>query len=688
MRRHRNSFKEEAMNWDPTSQRHSDDPPAKRPRSIGNARTSPLPENGPLTSATPTECSPAESPWGDGVMQMDPTVPFFGWMLVFHVIGWTLLAAWTQPNVPSLTLELLTHPEGAAWGYVEHPPLAVWLAKFSTLITAPHVWPVYLLAQLCTAISMTCVWLLARRFLHPWTAVCASLVLAACYLLTISASSLTPSHVAGACWSVTILSFHTALTNTKRRYWMATGLFLGLGFLASYATALLLLAMFIFTVLDERARRCWDSSWPFLAALVMGLVVFPHAIWLWANDFVTVGYSFPISSSGADHFVHPIKFILLQMVAIFPLLLVLSPLVNWFNLDETMGSSEDDREFVRRFLLWVTCLPPAVLVAASVVSGSSSGVFEGVSFWAFAGLAWLLWGHLAEERLNWRKVLVRTGTVAGAMAAILFVINVMMPSVNLQASSVHFPGKQLAQQVQTVWANAGYEKSPPVIVGPGQLVRNASWYSRSLMKPAPLPDSVNQQIQQTRDETIRQVGGIVLWEETDEGDTEASLLSRFSTVEFVSPVELKWQTPATLEPIRIGMAIIHPESLSTAAGDSSALPTDTSPTETALSGEIVPTNYFGDQSAGQAVSPAGYSTTTTAQQPVAENPFMQYSGSTIPVTARSPQSPEPAASTGNWESFAPPIESTPADPFAMPKANPESPPPANGAEDAVLPLFN
>lgn len=610
-----------------------------------------------------------EIPW-----RQDPTVNFFGWLLAFHVIGWTVLAVLTQPNVPAETLELLTEGSGPSWGYVKHPPLSVWLAQMATLITAPAVWPVYVLGQLCTAVSMACAWILARRFLHPWTALCASMVLEACFLFTISATTLNDSQIAGAFWAMAVLGFHTALTIPRRRYWMATGLCLGFGILASYATVLLLLAMFVFTLLDERARRCWDSSWPFLAAVMMAAVVLPHAVWLWSHDFVTIGYAFPISATGSDHVFHPVKFVVLQSLSVIPVLIVLGPLVSWFNLDETLQSSENDREFVRRYLLWVTCLPPAVLVAASVVSGTTSGVFDKVSFWAFAGVAWLLWGHIAETRDNWRRVLVRTGTVAGGLAAALIVINVMLPTVRQKTSSVHFPGKDLAAKVQLAWTQAGFKNAPPVIAGPPLLSRNASWYNKSLIRPIAYTEAPNEQQQLAQEEALRRSGGILLWDRTADGTAELDLLSRYSTARFLEPLELKWTTVARVEPVRIGMAIIPPEGT-------------------------------------EIVAPP---TTLPPAQPSVGNPATDV----LPVSFESPTAPAtpPATPQNAANIFLPPLEQTPTpspsqfpgqptqtkqpqppadpyfNPFAVPAVPPTSKPGAKPAVadpgDEVLPRFN
>src|SRR5690606_16691193 len=124
---------------------------------------------------------PEEQPRGGRSGQKDPTVAFFWCLLAAHVMGWTILPALTQPNVPAETLDLLTAGRELAWGYPEHAPLGVWLVSAAAWWTAPAVWPVYLLAQICTAVNVWAVWQLGRKFLHPWSALCAAVALEGCF---------------------------------------------------------------------------------------------------------------------------------------------------------------------------------------------------------------------------------------------------------------------------------------------------------------------------------------------------------------------------------------------------------------------------------------------------------------------------------------------------------------------------
>ncbi|WP_437204654.1 glycosyltransferase family 39 protein [Planctomicrobium sp. SH664] len=504
--------------------------------------------------------------FGWKAQRFDPTIGFFACLLLIQMIVWTLLPALTQPNVPAETLALLTAGRQFAWGYPVAPPLAVWLASGAAALTAPSIWPVYFVSQVCAAISIWSCWILARRFLHPWTALCAALALMGGFALTVSSAEFSTAQVAQCCWTLSILAFHTALTNNRRRYWVATGICLGLGILASYGTILLMIAMFAFTVWEPRARRCWDSSWPFLAAFAMAVVVLPHALWLANHQFVTIRLNIASASSVADHLVQPLSFLGLQLLSMVPLILVLAPLVAYFSFEETSVTADDDREFARRYLLWMTCLPPAVIFCLALVAGPSSGIFATASVWSYLGIVILMWSHLREDRIPWRRVILRTGVAGGLLAALLIVLNIMWPQLRGSGSSVHFPGNQLAQAVQGAWLRSGYGGNVPVVAGDAHLVRNVGWYAESDVRPSLYPDLDPLQSAGINDQSLSEHGGVVVWKITDPQVTvPAEISGRLTGSTLLEPVSLQWQSQPTLPPVQIGMAIVHPRRVTPAA---------------------------------------------------------------------------------------------------------------------------
>lgn len=571
------------------------------------------------------------------VARKDPTIGFFWCLATIHVVFWTVLATLTQPNLPAQTLELLTSGRELAWGYSTHPPMGVWLASAVSSIAAPSNWPVYLLAQLCGMVSVWSAWKLARKFLHPWTALCAAFVLLGGYSCTIAATSFTGDQLAGAFWSLSIYQFFNALTHERRRYWALTGLFLAMGLLSSYGTLLLIITMFVFTLVDDRARLCWDSSWPFLAGMAMVAMVMPHFVWLVNHQFLTVQAGIERSVSFAHHLIQPLSFLGTQLLCVIPVILILTPLVAWFSFEEPARTeSSDDRDFARRYLLWMTCLPPAITFALSLMAGPSSGLFAGVTNWSYLGVAVLMWGHLSETRLSWRRSIIRIGTFVGLFAAAMVALNIMVPQIQRQGVATQFPGAELSQTIESIWKNFGYAGRTPVVAGPSELVRNAAWYAqhRGIKSYADLDPKKNPDV---NDETLRREGGIIVWNLDDpSAPTPADLQRRFGNVTFVNPVDLHWKNDSALPAVQVGMAVVHPADVPATAGNPSAV----TPANATYSSSI-PTPAPIQSSIPQPASqPTGY-----APNPYASYPAYPAEPSNVGSTTQTPTSSTVTPST-------------------------------------------
>jgi len=515
----------------------------------------------------------------------DPTVWFFWALLVTHVLVWTILPALTQPNVPSETLELLSLGQTPAWGYPEQPPMAVWLAGAACAISSPSVWPAYFLAQLCTAVCLWAAWKFGREFLHPWTALCAAIVLEGCYFYSLTSPTLTSLHISRAFWAIAIYSYYRAMTREKRRYWVATGLCLGFGMLSHYSTGLLVVTMFVFTLLNDRARRCLDSSWPFLGLACMAFVFMPHGFWLMGNEFISVRASLDANADASKHIMYPLTFGFSQFLALIPMFIMLVPLVAWFSLEESAGDDMDDnQQFARRLLLWVTVLPPCVMLMLSLVSGMSLDWLSGTPVWTFVGVLFLMWSQLEETRHAWRKVILRSAAASGAFAALLIVMNVMMPDIAQQPGSVHFPGKQLAWEVEKAW-DQEYSTPLTVVGGEKALAQNASWYSKA--HPAVYTDLDSLKSINMSDAQLQASGGVIVWNlDAEDAPSDADLYARFPTILVKPSVELKWQTKAKIDPLHVGIAIVRVNDGSNPTGLSAAPSVGTDnvpPASTALS---------------------------------------------------------------------------------------------------------
>ncbi|MCA9081180.1 MAG: glycosyltransferase family 39 protein, partial [Planctomycetaceae bacterium] len=448
---------------------------------------------------------------------------------------------------------------------------------------------------------------------------------------------------------------------------------LGLGLLCRYDTFLLVAALFAFTLWSDRARRCWDTSRPFLAAGVIALVFLPHGWWL-ASHVRTIGSSTLDYLVATEQVRETTNHWALQLAALLPVLIVLAPLVNWFNPPEE--ESDPDLEFTKQYLVWVSCLPPAIMVVLSIMNGFPIDAMWASPLWIFGGVLFLMWSRLDETRFSWRQALTWTGTATGMIAAALFAVYVLFPPSVDQGYEVHFPGRSLSQLVMKSWKEKYPDRKLPAIGGPWWLAENAAWYSTD--RPRVFGD-LDIRENSVRDKVrLEESGGVIILDKSARlSQAEEQYLTQLNEVtqlQISLPIELPWQhtTSAKTGPVTVQVAVIPPRDMRAAM--SGQVPAPASATPILDGGSLLNNPIPGgtpDLSAPATPSPAANPTS-----PSADPQFR----STIPAGARVPQpttsvpvnAAPSATSPTNFSAPAQRIEST------IPNRSTSSNPPNGG----------
>lgn len=501
---------------------------------------------------------PWENWWSLWESRTDPTIRFFFGLLFVHVILWSVLPMLLHHNPSRETLQLLTLGRQWAWGYHQQAPLPAWLAISVCTLTGTAVWPTYVLSAIAGAVCVWCAWKLGREFLQPWTAVCAALAMEACLYFTYTVPVLCSATFGRTFWALAVLAFYWATRTGRRTHWVQTAVCLGLGLLCRYDTVFLVGAMLLFTFWNDRARKCWDTSRPFLALGVMSLIVTPHLIWVAGHvkgmDMTMMEY-LVATEQLAETTTHP----LVQVLALIPVWLVLVPLVNWFNPPEE--EADEEREFVKRYLVWASCLPPAVMAAIAIVNQRRIDALWMSPLWTYGGVLFILWSRLEETRLNWRRTLVWTGMSTGIIAGVAVATYALFPPSLEDGCEVHFPGPRLAQLVRDRWENSFPGRELKVVGGDWWLAGNTAWYSTA--RPYVYAHLDPNESPLMRDEKLRDLGGVVVL------DAKSDLTLAMERIRQISPnaiplppVDLPWQhTAVNTAPVQVQLVMIPPFSV-------------------------------------------------------------------------------------------------------------------------------
>lgn len=290
-----------------------------------------------------------------------------------------------------------------AFGYVDQPPLSIWLLAATRTIVGDSLFALRLLPAIAGAALVFVTGVLARelgggRFAITVAALC-SLVAGQ----VLSAASIWSMNVFDLLLVALAAFFVARLVNSREpRYWIAIGTVLGLGLLNKVGVLWIGLGLAV-GILATRERRWLKSPWPWAAGATSLLLFLPYIVWNalhdWAHlEFIESAVSGKYSGLSAWSFLS--GQVLVQNPVTLPVWLVG---LGWLLL------APDGRRFRILGIVWVTAC------VVLVVNGhSKAGYLGNIYAPVFAA------GAVAWERLLPRRISVRAAAVAFLLAGLVF----------------------------------------------------------------------------------------------------------------------------------------------------------------------------------------------------------------------------------------------------------------------------
>jgi hypothetical protein len=207
-----------------------------------------------------------------------------------------------------------------AWGYVDHPPLTVWVAWFSRVVLGSSPLGVRLLPILAGAVVVWLAGALARemgggRFAQGMAALAVFVV----PLYLVAHTWLTDNVFEQLIWMACIWLVVRAINTGDARYWLWFGVVAGLGFENKYSIAFLLLGLLVGVVLTPH-RHFLKSSHLWLGVLACAVISLPNLLWQVRYHFPFLELIHNIRMSNRDVVRGPIAFILDQAMVMNPVL--------------------------------------------------------------------------------------------------------------------------------------------------------------------------------------------------------------------------------------------------------------------------------------------------------------------------------------------------------------------------------
>ncbi len=392
-----------------------------------------------------------------------------------HLILWTVVPTITNSNLPLDTIEALAWGSNLDWGFNKHPPLSAFFLEVFFQIFGPQDWAYYLLSQIFVVISFFIIFKLSQEILNDNTLSLLSVFfIEGIYFYNFT----TPEFNVNVCqlpfWCLTV--YYTWKIYNSKKIELYDCILLGaaaaFGILSKYLFIYLLVAidlLFAYLIFFKKSKK---FDFKYLVSLeVFFVILIPHIIWLFNNDFITIKYGF--TRAGLDegqiinHFKYPLIFTLKQIGILIPFLILVWLLINKipkkFNL-------KDEKLL---FLIFINLVPIVLVFMTALITGSKIRTMWMTPFYLFFGTLFI---YLLKTQINIKKL--NSFLVGFIFLFLLSPILYGYVSISQTDKRTDYPGRDIAIKVQMAW-HEQHDEPIKYVLGDEWAAGNLSYHINS-----------------------------------------------------------------------------------------------------------------------------------------------------------------------------------------------------------------
>ena len=365
-----------------------------------------------------------------------------------HLLIWTVVPTITNKNLPLDVIEALAWGSNLDWGFNKHPPGSAFFPEVFFQIFGAQDWAYYFLSSLFVVISFYFVFKFANEILqNKLLGLFSVLILETIYFYNFT----TPEFNVNVCqlpfWSLVVYyswKIYYA-KEIKLSDCFFIGLFGAIGFLSKYLFVYLLASIFLlFTYLIFiKKDRKFDFKY-FIILEVFIVLLVPHLIWLYGNDFITIFYGLKrtgLEPSLINHFEQPIFFLLKQLGILLPFFFLIWLLVKKMKFKINVK----DKNLL--FLLVINLLPIFLILLTSAIMGSKIRTMWMTPFYLYFGVLFI---YVLKSQINIRKI----NSFLLGFLFLFFLSPIIYSYVSISQTDkrTDYPGKEIASKVQLIWS--------------------------------------------------------------------------------------------------------------------------------------------------------------------------------------------------------------------------------------------
>ncbi len=397
-------------------------------------------------------------------------------IISLHLLLWTIIPAVFNINLPLDTIEGLVWGNELRLGYDKYPPVFPLFTELFYKIFGNRDWSFYLLSQLFVVSSFLVIFEFSKYFLkNDFHRLISVLLLETIYFLNYTTPELNAFIPLFLFLGLTALFCWKAIIYNKNIDWIAFGIFAGISSLTYYLAFYLLMAISIFFIREIIVNKKINYKY-FLALVSFFVTISPHLYFIASNEFKSIEYALfrsfgdPLSGIGNikifDHLIYPFIFLIKQFLILVPFLILFRILI----LNFKTKINFKDKKLI--FLFTICFLPIILMFITSILGGIRIRTMWMTTFYMFPGLFFV---YLFKDKIILKKFKKFFVTFLFIFFALPIVYGAQ--SYFQTDKRTDFPGKKIAQKIQTVW-NKNYSNKIEFIIGDGWVY--GGWYGGNL----------------------------------------------------------------------------------------------------------------------------------------------------------------------------------------------------------------
>ena len=395
-----------------------------------------------------------------------------------HLIIWTVVPSLTNKNLPLDTIEALAWGSNLDWGFNKHPPISAFFPEVIYQIFGPQDWAYYLLSQLFVLVAFYFVFKFSSEFLgNVKLSLISVLLLEAIYFYNFT----TPEFNVNVCqlpfWSLVVYYSWKIYETNKIKFidCFLVGLFAALGFLSKYLFIYLLISidlLFVWLIFIKKTKK-FDFKYLIILEVFIVLLI-PHLIWLFNNDFITITYGLKrtgLEGSGIlDHLKYPSIFLFKQIGILIPFFFLI------FLLIKKIKTKINFKDKKLIFLIFITILPILLMFITSFVTGSKIRTMWMTTFYLFFGVFFV---YIFKLQINFKKI----NSFLYGFIFLFFLSPAIYSYISIKQTDkrTDYFGRDIANLVERRW-NKNFSNEIKYVVGDEWYAGNLSYHISSRPK--------------------------------------------------------------------------------------------------------------------------------------------------------------------------------------------------------------